>query len=423
MLVDAVVKVTAFIVLIVSEDVQEPAVRRKSSPGGSSASSRDGSPNRDMSPISRHLSPPIMLKRGPRGYGFGFRSVRVYIGQSNVYTLQHIITDVQDNTPASEAGLKPGDLITHLNEESVQSLLHTQVVHLLSSSSVLNVRCVPLHKTSIQTGSRPKGAAPGKMARKAIKKRQVKDRAVERRKSQKNLLRRLSRGKGDGLLVHGGHVGGSSRPHPPGINRSGEGSPALHRACMRSPPVAMPRSPDTSSPAGSSNSSSPNSSVPNSPAGATAHFGRPSSLHVSKHKKASSIIPSHRRKSVHNVPLSPLARTPSPSNMDTSPARSPSPMTTGMQGHLAGSSHLAQQTIPAYLNAASGHSHSGRSGKHVAKCSHGQGCDCGMPRRALSPELLHPSSAEKLPNSHTFSSPADRLPAPKGPTFRKASLQ
>ena len=62
------------------------------SPGGSSASSRDGSPSRDTSPLTRSLKPPIILKRGARGFGFSFRSVRVYIGESNVYTLQHIVT-------------------------------------------------------------------------------------------------------------------------------------------------------------------------------------------------------------------------------------------------------------------------------------------------------------------------------------------
>lgn len=62
------------------------------SPGGSSTSSRDGSPSRDASLLAHNLNPPIVLKRGARGFGFNFRSVRVYIGESDVYTLQHIVT-------------------------------------------------------------------------------------------------------------------------------------------------------------------------------------------------------------------------------------------------------------------------------------------------------------------------------------------
>ena len=74
---------------VVAEDFVLPKV---TSPGGSSTSSRDGSPNRDVSPLTRNLNPPVVLKRGTRGFGFGFRSVRVYIGETDVYTLQHIVT-------------------------------------------------------------------------------------------------------------------------------------------------------------------------------------------------------------------------------------------------------------------------------------------------------------------------------------------
>ena len=53
---------------------------------------------------------------------------------------------------------------------------------------------------------------------------------------------------------------------------------------------------------------------------------RPGSLQGLKHKLANVKSP-HRRKSIHNMPVSPLARTPSPSPLTTSPTRSPSPLT------------------------------------------------------------------------------------------------
>lgn len=38
---------------------------------------------------------------------------------------------VEEGSPAHEAGLRAGDLITHVNGESVQGLVHTEVVELL----------------------------------------------------------------------------------------------------------------------------------------------------------------------------------------------------------------------------------------------------------------------------------------------------
>ena len=58
---------------------------------GSSTSSRDGSPSRDMSPLAKNLKPPIVIKKGARGYGFTLRAIRVYLGNSNTYALQHIV--------------------------------------------------------------------------------------------------------------------------------------------------------------------------------------------------------------------------------------------------------------------------------------------------------------------------------------------
>lgn len=81
----------------------------------------------------------------------------------------------------------------------------------------------------------------------------------------------------------------------------------------------------------SSQSSSPSSSVPNSPA-SSGHI-RPSSLHGLA-PKLQRQYRSPRRKSAGNIPLSPLARTPSPTPQSSSPQRSPSPL----PGHAAGQS-------------------------------------------------------------------------------------
>ena len=61
------------------------------SPGGSSTSSRDGSPSRgDISTLVGAVKP-IYICRGHRGYGFTLRAIRVYYGDSDYYTLQHLV--------------------------------------------------------------------------------------------------------------------------------------------------------------------------------------------------------------------------------------------------------------------------------------------------------------------------------------------
>ena len=60
------------------------------SPGGSSTSSRDGSPSRDISTLVGAIKP-IYILRGHRGYGFTLRAIRVYYGDSDYYTLQHLV--------------------------------------------------------------------------------------------------------------------------------------------------------------------------------------------------------------------------------------------------------------------------------------------------------------------------------------------
>ncbi|KAK5930330.1 hypothetical protein CgunFtcFv8_026571 [Champsocephalus gunnari] len=105
---------------------------------------------------------------------------------------------------------------------------------------------------------------------------------------------------------------------------SGAGSPT-HNLSPRSPTQGYRSTPDSAHSVGgnSSQSSSPSSSVPNSPA-SSGHI-RPSSLHGLA-PKLQRQYRSPRRKSAGNIPLSPLARTPSPTPQSSSPQRSPSPL-------------------------------------------------------------------------------------------------
>lgn len=167
---------------------------------------------------------------------------------------------------------------------------------------------------------------------------------------------------------------------------------------MRSPPTNRITfsSPESShSPVNSSQSSSPSSSAPNSPAGvpsgATVHYQRPSTLHGLKHKlhtAAKSIHSPNRRKSVGHIPLSPLARTPSPSPLPSSPTRSPSPLAFPT-GHHPGSSNTTQSYSPGTSLSTPGSGNKKGFGRPKS-------AEPGSPllRRALSPDRLHPRSAE-----------------------------
>ncbi|XP_052774089.1 microtubule-associated serine/threonine-protein kinase 3-like isoform X1 [Mya arenaria] len=367
----------------------------------SSTSSRDGSPSRDMSPLAKTLKPPIVIRKGPRGYGFTLKAIRVYLGETNTYNLQHIVTAVEDNSPAFESGLRPGDLLTHINEEPIHSLLHTHVVQLiLKGKGELRIRAVPLEGSSIQTGAKKR--SPGKMARRS-KKKGGREKTGEKKKSR-SLFRRLSTKRAE----QSGHVASQlsqCSPLTPSSAYRGGNSPfskswsfgdtsaVTFKPGIQSSPLSMTWSPESGHT--SSNSSSPNSSSPNSPA-AQAHsqnYGRPSTLTGLKHKRAQSLKSPCRRKSVHNIPLSPLARTPSPSPMPVSPTRSPSPLAF-TQGHQVGASHQPQKTIPGHLLQGSGSAGIAKRPSFSKPRSEQSGSP--LLRRALSPDrLLHPNSAEK----------------------------
>uniref|UniRef100_A0A8C0EVT8 non-specific serine/threonine protein kinase n=1 Tax=Bubo bubo TaxID=30461 RepID=A0A8C0EVT8_BUBBB len=283
----------------------------------SNPSSRDSSPSRDFSPAIANLKPPIIIHRAGKKYGFTLRAIRVYMGDSDIYTVHHMVWHVEEGGPANEAGLREGDLITHVNGEPVHGLVHTEVVELiLKSGNKVSISTTPFENTSIKVGPARKASYKSKMARRN-KKSKTKD-GQERFKS--SLLRKITK---QASLLHTSRSLSS-------LNRSlssGESVPGspTHNLSPRSPTQSYRSTPESVHSVGgnSSQSSSPSSSVPNSPA-SSGHI-RPSSLHGLA-PKLQRQYRSPRRKSAGNIPLSPLAHTPSPTPQSTSPQRSPSPL-------------------------------------------------------------------------------------------------
>ncbi|XP_067582085.1 microtubule-associated serine/threonine-protein kinase 2 isoform X3 [Pseudorca crassidens] len=284
----------------------------------SNPSSRDSSPSRDFLPALSSSRPPIIIHRAGKKYGFTLRAIRVYMGDSDVYTVHHMVWHVEDGGPASEAGLRQGDLITHVNGEPVHGLVHTEVVELiLKSGNKVSISTTPLENTSIKVGPARKDSYKAKMARRS-KRSRGKD-GQERKRS--SLFRKIT--KQASLLHTSRSLSSLNRSLSSG--ESGPGSPThSHSLSPRSPTQGYRVTPEAVHSVGgnSSQSSSPSSSVPSSPAG-SGHT-RPSSLHGLA-PKLQRQYRSPRRKSAGSIPLSPLAHTPSPPPA-ASPQRSPSPL-------------------------------------------------------------------------------------------------
>lgn len=112
--------------------------------------------------ITNNLRPPIIIRRGPRSFGFTLRAVKVFHGNTDYYTTQHVVVAVEG--PAEEAGLRPNDVITHVNERPVAGLLHPEVVKLiLSGSPKLSIRAIPRSETQIRTGGRRRSPSKQKI--------------------------------------------------------------------------------------------------------------------------------------------------------------------------------------------------------------------------------------------------------------------
>ena len=110
----------------------------------------------------------IILTKGPRGFGFTLRAIRVYLAEnSDHFTLQHLVVSIENGSAASVAGIKPGDLITHINNDPIEGLLHTDVIrYIVQSGNSLRIRTMNINETSIKrTSVRKKSSVDLKMVK------------------------------------------------------------------------------------------------------------------------------------------------------------------------------------------------------------------------------------------------------------------
>ncbi|XP_057651068.1 microtubule-associated serine/threonine-protein kinase 3 isoform X1 [Diorhabda carinulata] len=384
--------------------------------GSSTASSRDTSPCRELSPLGSTLKPPIIIRRGPKGFGFTVHTIRVYYGDTDVYTMHHLVMAVDEGSPAFEAGLRPADLITHINGETVQGLYHTQVLQLLlGGAEHVSLRATPLEQTSIKTGGRKREPGQSKLARRSLN-RQKKQKKESDKRRKTSLFKRISSKRASAEMQH---ISSANLQSPVGVTpsrsfqsftRSSDNSFSANTIRAAVTPRSNLSTPDSFSLATvqfssqSSSSESPSPTTVPSNRSSKQHYQRPSTLHGLKHKlhttgcskalhttgPACSPAVQSRRKSVGHIPLSPLARTPSPSPLPASPTRSPSPLAFPI-GHQPGSSNTTQSYSPSAGSAPI--AAIGQPKKSFARAKSGEP---GSPllRRALSPDRLHPRSAE-----------------------------
>nr|XP_055058177.1 microtubule-associated serine/threonine-protein kinase 3 isoform X2 [Misgurnus anguillicaudatus] len=278
----------------------------------SNPSSRDSSPNRDLSLSVSSLRPPVVIHSSGRKYGFALRAIRVYLGDTDVYSVHHMVWSVEDGSPAHEAGLRAGDLITHVNGESIQGLVHTDVVELLlKSGSKVALQTTPLENTSIKIGPARKHSTKGKMARRSKKSKRKEGQDSKRR----SLIKKLPK-HNPGIQNSRSFSAGFQ--HSPNDSLSDSPTPSLSPG--PNTPCRSP-APDLSCDSNSPQSSSPCSSSPNSPIPQS----RPSSLHVLGSKLGLRYSKQGRCKTTNSIPPSPLACNPSPQPL--SPQCSPSSLT------------------------------------------------------------------------------------------------
>lgn len=109
-------------------------------------------------------NPKIIVKRSSRGFGFVIRAIKVFYGDSDFYTIQHLVVQIDQQGPAYSSGLKINDIITHVNDEVVCGKMHSEIVKLMMASfnNTIYLKTVPFNQTNIKTGGRKRSLSGNK---------------------------------------------------------------------------------------------------------------------------------------------------------------------------------------------------------------------------------------------------------------------
>ncbi|KRX63590.1 Microtubule-associated serine/threonine-protein kinase 2 [Trichinella sp. T9] len=305
-------KSTGGLHLIIPSDVITPAVLN--SPSQSSNSSHDCSPNCcssvDIAPVVHTYKPTVTFQRGSLAFGFSIKSIRVYLGQTDFYTIQHIVSAVEKGSAAYQNGLRVNDLITHVDGTAVQNFTQPELLRRLmrGGGQWVTIRATSLDQTSIRLG-RPRRAA-GRLARRVgvgTVKQKLQRRAWMEKRKVASLFRRMS-----GKRVSAEF--GASALTTSVLHRSVSSVEGL---CSSSVPCLYSSTSCSSSSNNNNNnnSGSSSSSIEQSRHGRSA---RPSSLQGLKMDVVAKTAlkptapppppPPPRRKEPQGMPLSPLAR-------------------------------------------------------------------------------------------------------------------